>query len=60
MMEAAQSSTDVNEVANTSPAGVSYTFPVAQLLTYGDCVEKDVEEWPDYPAWGLMEADTPN
>jgi hypothetical protein len=38
----------------------SYTDPVAQLLSYGDCSKMDFKNWPDYPAeLGLTLADVP-
>ena len=39
----------------------TYTHPVSQLLTYGDCLkmEKVGKEWPDYLSLGLTEADIP-
>lgn len=35
----------------------TYTPPVSQLLTYGDC--RDFKDWPDYPALGFTEAHIP-
>ncbi len=38
----------------------TYHDPVAKLLTYGNCHEMDLNDWPDYPATvGLTDADIP-
>jgi hypothetical protein len=38
----------------------TYTDPVAKLLTYGDCSQMDLQQWPNYPEEvGLTSVDIP-
>jgi hypothetical protein len=54
------SPSQADTVHNISLDENPYTFPVAQLLTYGDCVEKDiVDEWPNYLELGFTKSDVP-